>query len=115
MALENDASLSRGSALRTHSLALAAVIVAAGFLGSRVLGLLRSVIIAHTYGTQPELDAYFVAFRLPDLVFQLLAGATLAPAAAGAAAGLFAPSVHRGPGQALPADPAQGYAGRHCG
>ena len=69
-----------GSSLRTHSLAMAAVIVAAGFLGSRVLGLLRSVIIAHAYGTRPELDAYFVAFRLPDLVFQLLAGATLASA-----------------------------------
>ena len=72
--------LGPGSALRTRSFALAALIVAAGFLGSRVLGLLRSVIIAHTYGTQPELDAYFVAFRLPDLVFQLLAGATLASA-----------------------------------
>ena len=79
--LENDASVEGpGSALRTHSLALAALIVAAGFLGSRVLGLLRSVIIAHTFGTQPELDAYWVAFRLPDLVFQLLAGATLASA-----------------------------------
>jgi putative peptidoglycan lipid II flippase len=62
------------------SLALAALIVAAGFLGSRVLGLLRSVIIAEAFGTQPELDAYWVAFRLPDLVFQLLAGATLASA-----------------------------------
>ena len=59
---------------------MAALIVAAGFLGSRVLGLLRSVIIANTFGTQPELDAYWVAFRLPDLVFQLLAGATLASA-----------------------------------
>src|SRR5436309_11182647 len=62
------------------SLTLAAVIVAAGFLGSRLLGLLRSVIIAHTFGTSPELDAYWVAFRLPDLVFQVLAGATLASA-----------------------------------
>lgn len=59
---------------------MAAVIVAAGFLGSRLLGLLRSVIIAHSFGTSPELDAYWVAFRLPDLVFQLLAGATLASA-----------------------------------
>jgi putative peptidoglycan lipid II flippase len=80
MAVENDASAAPGSALRTRSLAIAALIVAAGFLGSRVLGLLRSVIIARTYGTEPELDAYFVAFRLPDLVFQLLAGATLASA-----------------------------------
>ncbi len=62
------------------SLTTAALIVAAGFLGSRVLGLLRSVIIAHSFGTSPELDAYWVAFRLPDLVFQLLAGATLASA-----------------------------------
>src|SRR5687767_14243584 len=79
--MTNDAAVDdEGSALRTHSLVLAALIVAAGFLGSRVLGLLRSVIIARTHGTEPELDAYFVAFRLPDLVFQLLAGATLASA-----------------------------------
>jgi putative peptidoglycan lipid II flippase len=62
------------------SLTVAALIVAAGFLGSRLLGLLRSVIIAEAFGTEPELDAYWVAFRLPDLVFQLLAGATLASA-----------------------------------
>ena len=68
------------SSLQTSSLAVAALIVAAGFLGSRVLGLLRSVIIAHNFGTSAELDAYWVAFRLPDLVFQLLAGATLASA-----------------------------------
>jgi putative peptidoglycan lipid II flippase len=64
----------------TRSLAVAAIIVATGFLGSRLLGLLRSVIIAEAFGTEPELDAYWVAFRLPDLVFQLLAGATLASA-----------------------------------
>ena len=73
------ASLSPGR-FATRSLALAALIVAAGFLGSRLLGLLRSVIIAEAFGTEPELDAYWVAFRLPDLVFQLLAGATLASA-----------------------------------
>jgi putative peptidoglycan lipid II flippase len=66
--------------LQTPSLTMAAAIVAAGFLGSRLLGLLRSVIIAEAFGTQAELDAYWVAFRLPDVVFQLLAGATLASA-----------------------------------
>ncbi len=65
---------------QSSSLTAAALIVAAGFLGSRLLGLLRSVIIAEAFGTEPELDAYWVAFRLPDLVFQLLAGATLASA-----------------------------------
>jgi len=61
-------------------LAGAAIIVAAGFLGSRLLGVVRSVAIADTFGTSPELGAYWVGFRLPDLIFQLLAGATLASA-----------------------------------
>ena len=58
----------------------AAGIVAVGFLLSRVLGVARSVAIANAFGTDPELSAYWVAFRLPDLVFQLLAGATLSSA-----------------------------------
>lgn len=61
-------------------LAAAAIIVAVGFFGSRLLGLLRTVAIAQGFGTSPELSAYWVAFRLPDMVFQLLAGATLASA-----------------------------------
>jgi putative peptidoglycan lipid II flippase len=64
----------------TTTLAAAASIVALGFLGSRLLGLIRTVAIAHAHGTSPDLDAYFVAFRLPDLIFQLLAGATLGSA-----------------------------------
>src|SRR3989304_2953261 len=61
-------------------LAAAAVVVAAGFLGSRLLGLLRSVVIADAFGTDPELAAYWVGFRLPDLIFQILAGAPLGAA-----------------------------------
>ena len=66
--------------LSSRSVAGAAGIVAFGFLGSRLLGLLRSVAIADAFGTDPELAAYWVAFRLPDLVFQVLAGATLSAA-----------------------------------
>src|SRR5690606_32333736 len=65
---------------QTQTVVGAAGIVAFGFLASRLLGLLRSVAIADAFGTDPELDAYWVAFRLPDLVFQLLAGATLSAA-----------------------------------
>jgi putative peptidoglycan lipid II flippase len=64
----------------SQSVAAAAGIVAFGFLASRLLGLVRSLAIAHAFGTDPELAAYWVAFRLPDLVFQLLAGATLSAA-----------------------------------
>jgi len=68
------------SSLGSRSVAAAAGVVAFGFVGSRVLGLVRQVVIARAFGTEPELSAYWVAFRLPDLVFQLLAGATLAAA-----------------------------------
>ncbi|MYB42402.1 MAG: murein biosynthesis integral membrane protein MurJ [Chloroflexi bacterium] len=70
--------LRRGLTPRTA--AGAAGIVAGGFIASRLLGLLRSVAIADAFGTEPELGAYWVAFRVPDAIFQLLAGATLSAA-----------------------------------
>ncbi|MSQ62060.1 MAG: murein biosynthesis integral membrane protein MurJ [Dehalococcoidia bacterium] len=63
-----------------QSVAAAAVLVAAGFLLSRLLGVVRTAVIARQFGTEPDLAAYWVAFRLPDLIFQLVAGATLASA-----------------------------------
>jgi putative peptidoglycan lipid II flippase len=61
-------------------LAAAAAIVAFGFVGSRLLGILRTVAIADAFGSSPDLAAYNVAFRIPDLIFQVLAGATLGSA-----------------------------------
>ena len=58
-------------------LAPATLILMAGFVASRLSGLLRDVTIGGTFGTGPELDAYYAAFRLPDLLFQLLTGAAL--------------------------------------
>ena len=58
----------------------AVLLIGFSFLGSRLLGAARAVVIADQYGTSVELDAFWVAMRLPDLVFQLLAGATLASA-----------------------------------
>jgi putative peptidoglycan lipid II flippase len=69
-----------GLSQQRPGLAYATLVVAAGFLGSRLLGLLRSVVIGYQFGTGPELSAFWVAFRLPDLIFQLLAGATLGSA-----------------------------------
>ena len=70
----------RRSTSPSGGLAIAAAIVAFGFLGSRLLGVLRTVVIADAFGASPELDAYNVAFRVPDLIFQVLAGATLGSA-----------------------------------
>jgi putative peptidoglycan lipid II flippase len=58
----------------------AAIVVAVGFLASRLLGVVRTMAIADAFGTTPDLDAYWVAFRLPDLIFQVLAGAAMGSA-----------------------------------
>lgn len=63
-----------------HGIFGAALLLAFAFLGSRLLGAARAVVIADQYGASVELDAFWVAMRLPDIVFQLLAGATLASA-----------------------------------
>jgi len=58
-------------------LGLAAVILSAGVLMSRVLGFLRDVIIAAYYGDGPSADAYTVSFFLPDLLGHFIAGGAL--------------------------------------
>jgi putative peptidoglycan lipid II flippase len=63
-----------------RALVLASLIVAGTYFGSRILGALRSVAIAHAFGTSPELDAYNVGNSIPDVLFQIIAGATLASA-----------------------------------
>jgi len=40
---------------------------------SQVLALFRDRFIAHFIGTTPELDAYYAAFRVPDLIFICIA------------------------------------------
>lgn len=50
------------------------------FVASRILGLLREVLIGAQFGTSAELDAYIAAFRIPDLLYQLIAGGALGSA-----------------------------------
>lgn len=62
------------------ALARAGLIVSAAYLIARVLGYVRVVVIGSTIGEGPELDAFFAAFRIPDLIFQLVAAGTVAAA-----------------------------------
>jgi putative peptidoglycan lipid II flippase len=61
-------------------IARAAGLVMALFVASRALGLVREMVISHQFGTSGNLDAYLAAFRLPDILFQLVAGGALASA-----------------------------------
>ena len=51
----------------------AAYLLAALTLVSQVLALLRDRIFAHSFGASQTLDLYYAAFRVPDLVFALVA------------------------------------------
>ena len=57
---------------QSKTIAAAAVILGAASLVSRLLGLFRDRILAGQFGAGDELDVYYAAFRLPDLVYSLL-------------------------------------------
>ncbi|OGY50134.1 MAG: murein biosynthesis integral membrane protein MurJ [Candidatus Buchananbacteria bacterium RIFCSPHIGHO2_02_FULL_40_13] len=50
----------------------AAIIIGALSLISRILGIFRDRILAAQFGAGDTLDAYYAAFRLPDLVYNIL-------------------------------------------
>ena len=49
-----------------------AILIATASLISRVLGLLRDRLLFSSFGAGDTLDSYYVAFRLPDLIFNIL-------------------------------------------
>ncbi len=79
---QDDALSEQASApsLDARRLAGAALVVMVFFVLSRATGLLREMVIGARFGTGPELDAYLAAFRIPDLLFQLVAGGALGSA-----------------------------------
>ena len=64
----------------SRALAQAGLIVSGAFLVSRVLGWVRVVVIVNGGIPGADLDSFFAAFRLPDLVFQLVAAGALSSA-----------------------------------
>ncbi|MEK7203116.1 MAG: murein biosynthesis integral membrane protein MurJ [Patescibacteria group bacterium] len=55
-----------------NSITTAALLVAASSLVSRFLGIFRDRILAGQFGAGDTLDIYYAAFRIPDLVYNLL-------------------------------------------
>jgi putative peptidoglycan lipid II flippase len=56
----------------SSSVASAAFVIAVAGILSRVLGLLRDRILATQFGAGDTLDVYYAAFRVPDLIYNLL-------------------------------------------
>jgi putative peptidoglycan lipid II flippase len=64
--------------MQARSLARAAVIVGIAYVLSNLTGLGQRIIVTSRFGTSVEYDAFNAAFRIPDLLFSLLAGGALA-------------------------------------
>ncbi len=56
---------------KSKTITSAAVLLAAASLLSRFVGILRDRLLSGTFGAGAELDAYYAAFRLPDLIYNL--------------------------------------------
>lgn len=56
----------------SKSITGAAVIISLATLLSRFVGIARDRILAHYYGAGPVMDAYYAAFKIPDLIYNLL-------------------------------------------
>lgn len=57
---------------QSKTIVAAAIVLGAASLISRILGLVRARILAGMFGAGDELDVYYAAFRVPDLVYSLL-------------------------------------------
>lgn len=56
----------------TTTVAGGAMIIAAASLLSRLVGIVRESLLFSTYGAGDVLDAYYAAFKLPDLLFNIV-------------------------------------------
>lgn len=66
--------------VKTSHLIRSTAILMAAFLVNKGLGVGRQIVIARTFGTSGDYDAFIAAFRLPDILFMLISGGALATA-----------------------------------
>ena len=66
--------------LRRRHIARNVLLVSGAFVLAAAAGLIRNALIARRFGIGADLDAYYAAFKLPDLLFTVVAGGALATA-----------------------------------
>lgn len=57
---------------QTKTVTFAAILLSLSALISRILGLVRNGLLAGYFGTKSEANVYLAAFRIPDLIYNLL-------------------------------------------
>ena len=71
-----------------HGLLGSSLIVSMGTTLSRILGVVRDVVLANLLGAAPNADAFFVAFKIPNFLRRLFAEGAFSQA--------FVPVLRRG-------------------
>ena len=85
-----DLAAATTARLGGRAIALAGVVVVAGVVLSRLLGWVRVAVFASQYGAGSQISAFYVAFRIPDTLFQLVAAGAVGSALVPVASALLA-------------------------
>jgi len=68
------------TAADNHSVAKAAGLIGAATFSSRILGFIRDMVLARLFGATASADAFFVAYRVPNLLRELFAEGSMSAA-----------------------------------
>ncbi|HET6846635.1 MAG TPA: lipid II flippase MurJ, partial [Anaerolineales bacterium] len=71
---------SRSTPDETRSVIKAAGLIGVATFSSRVLGFVRDMVLARLFGATPAADAFFVAYRIPNLLRELFAEGSMSSA-----------------------------------
>ena len=64
----------------TRSVVRAAGVIGVATFSSRILGFIRDMVLANLFGATPAADAFFVAYRIPNLLRELFAEGSMSSA-----------------------------------
>ena len=64
----------------THQISRAAGLIGVATFGSRILGFVRDVILANLFGANAAADAFYIAYRIPNLLRELFAEGSMSSA-----------------------------------
>ncbi len=67
----------RNFSVRRFTLTEAVLLLLMAYIASRGLGVIRQALFNSLFGTGPDATAFYAAFRLPDTIFNLIAGGAL--------------------------------------
>ncbi|MBC7872062.1 MAG: murein biosynthesis integral membrane protein MurJ, partial [Chitinophagaceae bacterium] len=61
-------NITPSAALSNRQVIRAALVVLLGFVASGILGVIRTAVFSATFGTSSQLDAFYAAQRIPEML-----------------------------------------------